>query len=66
VVVALGLGHPGTLDAEEGHPAPVRPAHLDPAQLAATGEPESPEEDVVCLKHGSLPVLRLIGRGELV
>ena len=66
MVVALGFGHPRPLDAEDGDLAPVRPAHLDAAQLAAAGEPERPEEDVVGLKHGSLPVLLLIGSGELV
>jgi hypothetical protein len=43
-------------DREDRDAAPVRAAHLDPAQLAAPHEPEGPEEEIVGFQHVVLPV----------
>jgi hypothetical protein len=56
VVVTHRLVDPGAADREDRDPAPVRAAHLDAVKLAATHEPEGSEEEVVRLKHWSLPV----------
>jgi hypothetical protein len=58
VVVALGIRHTGPADPEDRDAAAVRAAHLDRLELAATHEPEGPEEEVVRLQHVSLPGLR--------
>jgi len=55
VVVAHRVVDPGAADREDRDPAPVRPAHLDAVKLAATHEPEGSEEEVVGLKHWTLP-----------
>jgi hypothetical protein len=44
VVVALGLGHPWSFDAEDRDAPAVRPADLDAGELAAADEAEGPEE----------------------
>jgi hypothetical protein len=49
VVVAGRILDTGTADREDRDAAPVRPAHLDRAQLAAAHEPEGSEEEVVGL-----------------
>jgi len=49
VVVAGRVLGAGTADREDRDAAPVRPAHLDRAQLAAAHEPEGSEEEVVGL-----------------
>ncbi len=46
---------PRAADREDRDPSPVRAAHLDRLELAATHEPEGPEEEVVGLKHWTLP-----------
>jgi hypothetical protein len=56
VVVACRFLGAGAADREDRDPTPVRAAHLDTAQLAATHEPEGSEEEVVRLKHWALPV----------
>jgi hypothetical protein len=55
VVVAYRFVEPGAGDREDRDPTPVRAAHLDASQLASADEPESPEEEVVGLKHWTLP-----------
>jgi len=42
-------------DREDRDPSPVRAAHLDAPQLAPADEPEGPEEQIVGLKHWTLP-----------
>jgi hypothetical protein len=56
VVVPRGLLGSGAADREDRDPPPVRAAHLDALKLAPTDEPEGPEEEVVGLKHWTLPV----------
>jgi hypothetical protein len=55
VVVAHRLLEPRAADREDRDPPPVRAAHLDALELAAAHEPERPEEEVVGLKHWTLP-----------
>ena len=55
VVVAHRFVEPGAGDHEDRDPPPVRAAHLDALELAAADKPESPEEEVVGLKHWTLP-----------
>jgi len=49
VVVAGRVLDAGAADREDRDATPVRPAHLDRAQLAAAHEPEGSEEEVVGL-----------------
>jgi hypothetical protein len=42
-------------DREDRDPTPVRAAHLDTLELAPADKPESPEKEVVGLKHWTLP-----------
>jgi hypothetical protein len=56
VVVTRRFVDAGAGDREDRDAASVRAAYLDPPQLAATHEPEGPEEEVVRLKHLALPV----------
>jgi len=49
VVVAGRILDARTAEREDRDSAPVRPAHLDRAQLAAAHEPEGSEEEVVRL-----------------
>jgi hypothetical protein len=49
VVVTSRFVSRGTADREDRDATPVRTAHLDRAQLAATHEPEGSEEEVVGL-----------------
>ena len=42
-------------DREDRHPTPVRAAHLDTLELAPAHEPEGSEEEIVGLKHWTLP-----------
>ena len=46
---------PRAADPEDRDPTPVRAAHLDALELAPADEPEGPEEEVVGLKHWTLP-----------
>jgi hypothetical protein len=55
VVLALDILHAGALDVEDRHPPPVHAPHLDAGELAATREPEGPEEEVLGLEHRCLP-----------
>jgi hypothetical protein len=55
VVLALGVVEPRARDREDRHAPPVRAAHLDRLELAATHEPEGSEEEVVRLKHWGPP-----------
>jgi hypothetical protein len=56
VVVPSGLLGPGTADREHRDSTAVRPADLDRLELAPADEPEGAEEEVVGLKHWTLPV----------
>jgi len=56
VVLALNVVEPWARDREDRYAPPVRAAHLDRLELAATHEPEGSEEEVVRLKHWALPV----------
>ena len=42
-------------DREDRDPTPVRAAYLDTLELAPADEPEGPEEEIVGLKHWTLP-----------
>ena len=55
MVVPLGVFHPWTTDAEDGHAPAVRSTHLDGLELATADEAQRPEEEVVGLEHVSLP-----------
>jgi len=55
VVVPYRFVEAGAADREDRDPSPVRPAHLDTIELTAADEPESPEKEVVGLKHLALP-----------
>ena len=55
MVVPYRFVEPGAGDREDRHPTPVRAAHLDAPQLAPADEPEGSEEEVVGLKHWTLP-----------
>ena len=55
MVLAHRFLEPGAADREDRDPPPVRAAHLDTLELAAADEPERPEEEVVGLKHWTLP-----------
>ena len=55
MVVPYRFVEPGTPDREDRDPSPVRATHLDTLELAAADEPEGPEEQVVGLKHWTLP-----------
>ena len=56
MVLAHDVVEPRTADREDRDSPPVRPAHRDALELAATHEPEGSEEEVVGLKHWGLPV----------
>jgi len=56
VVVPCGLLDSGAADREDRDPTPVRPADLDAPKLAAADEPQGSEEEVIGLKHWTLPV----------
>ena len=49
MVLALDVVEPRARDREDRHAPPVRAAHLDRLELAATHEPEGSEEEVVRL-----------------
>jgi len=51
VVLPLELGHPRALDAEDRHASAVHASDLDALKLAAAGEPEGSEEEVLGLEH---------------
>jgi len=55
VVVADRFVGAGAADREDRDPSPVRAAHLDTVELAPADEPEGPEEEIVGLKHWTLP-----------
>jgi hypothetical protein len=55
VVVPDRLLEPRAADREDRDPTPVRAAYLDALELAPADEPEGPEEEVVGLKHWTLP-----------
>ena len=54
MVLALGIRHPGTLDAEDRHALAVHAPDLDVAQLAAADEAEGSQEEILGLKHRRL------------
>jgi len=54
VVLALGVHRGRARDPEEGHAAPVRPAHLDGLKLSSTDQTVGAEEEIVGLQHGFL------------
>jgi len=58
VVLPLDRVDPGPFDREDRDPPAVGPTDLDVHQLAAAGEPESAEEEVVRLKHAPPPPRR--------
>ena len=51
IVVPLHLGHGRAVDPEERHAPPVRAAHVDVHQLAATHQPEGREVNVFSQEH---------------
>jgi hypothetical protein len=51
VVLPLELFHSRALDAEDRHASPVHAPDLDSPKLAASYEPEGPEEEVLGLEH---------------
>ena len=55
MVVPYRFVEPRAGDREDGDPTPVRAAHLDALQLAPADEPEGSENEVVGLKHWTLP-----------
>jgi hypothetical protein len=55
VVVADRFLEPRTADREDRDPPTVGAAYLDTLELTSTDEPEGPEEQVVGLKHWTLP-----------
>jgi hypothetical protein len=55
VVVPDRFVEVGSGDREDRDPTPIRAAHLDASQLAPADEPEGSEEEVVGLKHWTLP-----------
>jgi hypothetical protein len=55
VVLPLEVFHAGALDVEDRHPPPVDAPDHDAGELAATREPEGPEEEVLGLEHHRLP-----------
>jgi hypothetical protein len=57
MVPALGVHRGRARDPEEGHAAPVRPAHLDGLKLSSTYQAVlavGAEEEIVGLQHGFL------------
>lgn len=54
MVLAFDVAHAGAVDAEDRHALAVHAPHLDARELAATREPESPEEEVLGLEHRRL------------
>ena len=55
MVLPRDVFHPWAFDVEDRHPPPVDASHLDAGELAASSEPEGPEEEVLGLKHRRLP-----------
>jgi hypothetical protein len=55
VVVPYRFLEPRAADREDRDPTPVRAAHLDTLEFAPADEPEGPEEQVIGLKHWTLP-----------
>jgi len=51
VVLPLYVLDTGAFDAEDRHPPAVHAPDLDLTQLAPADEPESPQEEVLGLKH---------------
>lgn len=56
MVLACELLHRGPADPEDRPAATVRAADLYALKLASAREPESTEEQIVRLQHGTLPV----------
>ena len=56
MVVPRGLLDPGAADREDRDPTPVRAADLDRLELAPADKPQGADEEVVGLKHWTLPV----------
>jgi hypothetical protein len=57
VVLAFDVVDARTFDPEDRHAPAVRPVDLDTDQLAATGETERSQEQVVRLEHAPPPAL---------
>jgi hypothetical protein len=55
VVVGLGLKRGLSRDPKDRHPPAVRPADVDPRELAASQERQTAQEEVVGSKHPSPP-----------